>query len=202
MRRRLKVVISLVIAIAILLSSYFVVFNPSTGVASNLKLTEVDSGYTTWVYNNTTQVSPWVNLSIKFFLPLGLDPARLSFLVNAPNGELPFHWLLFNQSVGEVNVTYRSYEVPHWLARTGLNGADTSSMVFGNITNPDGNLVGGYSVNSPLGGFTWINGDSVVQSGGIIHLVFESTISSLQGFAVTAQNSGAQGSSSVTLVQS
>lgn len=199
MKKRLRLVLSVVIVVTILLTSFLLFFNPSTGVTTDFQLSEVNSGYSYFDYNNTTYVSPWVNLNITFSVPLGLDPARLIFQINAPKGETPFTWVFYKQSFNSVELPFYSAFVPHWIAVR--NSTIFNSMVTGNITNPDGNNVGGYPVIIPYDGFTWVNGDSVVQSGAMINLTFESTIHSLQGFTVTASYIGAHGTASVILTQ-
>lgn len=198
--RKKRTVITTLLVIAVIIGSFVIFFNPSTGLVLNAKLNEVSSGGYTSTHNNTTYTVSWVKLSISFSFPLELDPNRLNFYVTIENGTFPLGGNIGNSS--GVNVTYHINWYPHLLA-TGENNnmSFISTSFFGKIVNPDGHEVGDTQLIAYRGGIPFsngtISGDSFVQSGAIVNLTFPS--STLNGITVTMQYAGAYGSPSIVL---
>lgn len=187
-----RTVLFAIAVIAILIVGlYLVIVNPTTAVFTQISLTQVGSGsYSVKVANNETFTLNYVNLTLKFSLPNGLDPVRLQFDLRSPQGSPIL--VGTGENLAIVNLTYSSFTYPHWLIYLPKLSSDAFNA---DVTNPDGVTVGGnLPCNSSTECPTQNNGDSAIESGATITLTFPDSLNSTQGYVFTAVYQNAFGS--------
>ena len=175
MERKIKIILSVAVASIFLSGSYLSFFQPKTNIVADAKITEVSSGYSTFVSHNVTYTYPYVNFAIRFASPLNLNPYKLIYRVtnSAHKIELPYP----GGYVSGLNATYSQGSYPEWLTQLPTGAFWTGYS--GIITNPNGRGVGSYFNNG-----TWVCGNTAIKSGAILQIDFPIYISSIQGFVI------------------
>jgi hypothetical protein len=130
----------------------------------------------------------YVNLTVKFSILGGLDPARLQFHLQAPQG--PIRLLGTAEDLSFVNLTYSASSYPHWL----INLPKMSASDFNvDVTNPDGAIVGGRFPCFSTAACPTNYGDPTIESGATITMTFPGNVNSTQGYILTAVYQNALG---------
>ena len=171
-------------------SLYYFVTNPFAVLGFKPTLSQESTGYVSGVSGSTTFRYPYVNVTISFGFGQfnSIDPLRLNVTVVGPNGSLPFGGYPYPLLPG-IQIAYSPNTYPHWLA---TYNRGTWTGYTGEVTNPDGSVVGG-TLNSS--GPT----DESIESGAIVTLTFPDSVSSIQGYFLVVSYEGAPGVTTLTL---
>lgn len=204
--KKLRVLISALVVVLLVIVSFVAVVNPTTSVVFRGNIMQASSGEYTFVNNNTTYTSNYVDIMLTYSLPVHLDPSRLNFTLAKQNGTAftePYFTNngSYNVSLDYFNLTY-STPYPHILTIYYVNGHKvTSTAIEGEIYNPNGVPVGTAPIatfgNVGFNGSNWIAGESYVQSGAIVNLSLGNL--PLSGLVLTLHYAGAAGTSSIIL---
>ncbi len=205
--KKLRVLISALVVVLLVIVSFVAVVNPTTSVVFRGNIMEASSGEYTFVNNNTTYTSNYVDIMLTYSLPVHLDPNRLNFTLAKQNGTFTEPDIrnngssIQNVSLEYVNLTYSS-GYPHILTIYYMKGLKaTSTEIHGEIYNPNGVQVGNApSVIYQNGSYNpakWIAEESYVQSGAIVNLSLGNL--PLSGLVLTLHYTGAAGTSSIIL---
>lgn len=199
MRKR-GIIFSVLLVAVVIIAAFFTVINPTTGKVFNGNLMEMSSGAKTITVNNTTYHDSWVILSITYSVPLKLDPEMLMFNLTDSNGTFSLGHDLTNLTSANLSFSYD--RTPHILATGMASGYPyASTAIIGEITNPDGSVVGSTPVPHSANGDPMVSifsgGDTMVQSGAMVNITLPSP--SPVGYSITMKYMGASGSSTVQL---
>ncbi len=190
MERKVRTILSIAVSAILVLWILFASLQLKSSIASNAQLSELTTGYATFVVQteiisitsapiNITFTYRFVNISLTFAQPHSMDPAELRFYITNQSHEMK----LPNGSLSPG--IYADYEVgfyPYgWFS---IWGQTIVPIYAGIMTNPDGNVVCGHLVDG-----TEVN-DSFVQSGAVLTFFFMPGLPSIQGYVISAIYNG------------